>query len=125
MYGLKNARAAFHSTLAQALQDLGYQSHKADPDVWIHKAVHTDGHPYYEMLFIYADNMLALSHQAETAITKNTQFFTAKEGSMKPLEIYLVANILRIQTPDGCEVWATSLRTYVKNSIQVIEWLLK
>jgi hypothetical protein len=111
LYGLKSAGAAFRSSLAQALQDLGYQSTKADPDVWIHKAVHDDGHPYYEMLFVYVDDILALSHQSEAAITEITQFFTAKEGSMKPPEIYLGANISKLQTPDGREVWATSPRT--------------
>jgi hypothetical protein len=125
LYGLKSAGAAFRSSLAQALQDLGYQSTKADPDVWIRKAVRDDGHPYYEMLFVYVDDILALSHQSEAAITEITQFFTAKEGSMKPPEIYLGANISKIQTPDGREVWATSPRTYVKNSIQVVERLLE
>jgi hypothetical protein len=73
------------------------------------------------MLFVYVDDILALSHQSETAIKEITQFFTAKEGSMKPPEIYLGANISKIQTPDGREVWATSPRTYVKNPIQVVE----
>ena len=121
LYGLKSAGATFHSSLAQALQDLGYLSTKAIPDVWICKAVCDDGHPYYKMLFVYVDDILALSHQATAAITEITQFFTAKEGSMKPLEIYLGANISKIQTPDGREVWATSPCTYVKNSIQVVE----
>ena len=35
LYGLKSVGAAFRSSLAQALYDLGYQSTKADPDVWI------------------------------------------------------------------------------------------
>jgi hypothetical protein len=83
----------FCSSLAQALQDLGYQSTKADPDIWIHKAVCDDDHKYYEMLFVYVDDILALSHKAKAVIMEITQFFTAKEGSMKPPEIYLGANI--------------------------------
>ena len=125
LYGLKSAGTAFCSSLAQALQDLGYLSTKADLDVWICKAIHDDGHLYCEMLFVYVDDILALSHQAETVITKITQFFTVKEGSMKPPEIYLGANISKIQTLDGCKVWATSPHTYVKNSIQVVDPLLE
>jgi hypothetical protein len=34
-------------------------------------------------------------------------------------------NIAKIQLPDGCEVWSTSPWTYVKNSILVVERLLK
>jgi hypothetical protein len=50
-YGLKSAGAAFRSSLAP--QDLGYQSTKADPDVWLRKkAMKDDGFEYYEMLFV-------------------------------------------------------------------------
>jgi Reverse transcriptase (RNA-dependent DNA polymerase) len=64
LYRLKSAGAVFRVVLAQLLQDLGYTSLKANPDVWMCKAVTTDGHKYYEMLFVYVDNILALSHQA-------------------------------------------------------------
>ena len=124
LYGLKSASAAFRSSLAQTLLDLGYQSTKADPDVWIRQAVRPDGHQYYEMLFIYVDDILALSHQAEVCITEITKFFKAKEGSMKPPEIYLGANISQFQLPDGRMVWSTSPRTYIQNAIQVVERLL-
>ena len=33
LYGLNSASAAFWSSLAQTLLDLGYQSTKADPDI--------------------------------------------------------------------------------------------
>jgi predicted AlkP superfamily phosphohydrolase/phosphomutase len=35
LYGLKSAGAAFHSLLAQILQDIGYTPMKADPNVWL------------------------------------------------------------------------------------------
>jgi hypothetical protein len=45
---------------------------------------------------------------------------------VKPPEIYLGANISKIQLPDGCEVWTTcSPKAYVKkNSLLVVEQLL-
>ena len=125
LYGLKSAGAAFRSALAQLLRDLGYESTKADPDVWIRKAVRDDGHKYYEMLFVYVDDILALSHKAEEAIKEITAYFKAKEGSIKPPEIYLGANVSKMQLPDGREVWTTSPKTYVKNSILVVERLLE
>jgi hypothetical protein len=42
--------------------DVGYDSTKADLDVWIRKAVKDNGPQYYEMLFVYGDDILALSH---------------------------------------------------------------
>jgi hypothetical protein len=107
------------------LQDLGYKSLKADPDVWMHKAVKTNGHKYYEMLFMYVDDILALSHQATVSIQEITNFLKAKDGSIKPPKIYLGADVARIQLPNGHEVWSTSPCTYVKNSILVVEQLLE
>ena len=125
LYGLKSAGAAFRAALAQLLQDLGYKSSKADPDVWMREAVKANGHKYYEMLFVYVDDILALSHQATECIQEITNFFKAKDGSIKPPELYLGADVTKIQLPDGREVWSTSPRTYVKNSILVVERLLQ
>jgi hypothetical protein len=124
LYGLKSAGAAFCSSLAQILQDLGYQSTKADPDVWLHKATKDGGFEYYEMLFVYVDDILALSHRAMNAIEEITEFYKAKEGSIKPPVIYLGANISKMQLPDGREVWTASPIAYVKNSLLVVEQLL-
>ena len=77
------------------------------------------------MLFVYVDDILALSHQAEDVINEITTFFKAKDGSIRPPEIYLGANIAKMQLPDGREVWTTSPRTYVKYSILVVERLLE
>ena len=93
LYGLKSAGAAFRATLAQTLSDLGYKSTKADPDVWIREAVRDDGHEYYEMLFVYVDDILALSHKAKEAIEEITKFYKAKDNSIKPPEIYLGADV--------------------------------
>jgi hypothetical protein len=77
------------------------------------------------MLFVYVDDILALSHHVEERIKEITTFLKAKEGSIKPPEIYLGANVAKIQLPDGLEVWSTSPKTYVKNSIQAVERLLE
>jgi hypothetical protein len=62
LYGLKSAGASWRATLAQELRDLGFVSTTADPDVWIQAAVRDDGFEYYEMLLIYVDDILAVSH---------------------------------------------------------------
>jgi hypothetical protein len=100
LYRLKSAGAEFWSLLAQILQ-VGYESSRANPDVWMQKASRDDGHEYYEMLFANVDDILALSHPAEEAIKEITAFIKAKEGSIKPPDIYLGANISKMQLPDG------------------------
>jgi hypothetical protein len=89
------------------------------------KAVRNDGHKYYEMLFVYVDDILALSHKAEDTIKEITTFMKAKEGSIKPPDIYLGANVSKMQLPDGREVWTTSPKSYIKNSLIVVERLLE
>jgi hypothetical protein len=70
------------------------QPRRADLDVWICKAVKDNGHQYYEMLFVYVDVILALSHQAEDAIKEITASYKAKDGSIKPPDIYKGADII-------------------------------
>jgi hypothetical protein len=55
------------------------------------KVVKDNCHQYYEMLFVYIDNILALSHQAKDAIKEITVFYKAKESHWT--SIYLGANI--------------------------------
>ena len=52
-----------------------------------------------------------------------TAFYKTKEGSIKELDIYLGANIAKIQTPDGCEIWTSSPREYVRNAVKTVERL--
>ena len=68
LYGLKSSGTAFRAHLAETLYDLGYTPTKADPDVWIRPAVKPDGFKYYEMLLVYVDDVLSVSHDAEATM---------------------------------------------------------
>ena len=63
LYGLKSSSAAWRALFAMTLTDLGYTSTKADPDVWIREQVKPDGFEYYEMVLVYVDNIMVLSHE--------------------------------------------------------------
>ena len=68
LYGLKSAGASWHATLVQALREIGYVSTIADPDIWIQPAAHEDTYNYYEMLLVYVDDVLAISHEPKILI---------------------------------------------------------
>ena len=68
---------------------------------------------------------MSLSHKTAECIKEITDIYKAKDNSVKPPEIYLGTDISKLDLPGGKEVWATSPRSYVKNSIQVIESLLE
>jgi hypothetical protein len=107
------------------LADLGFESTKADPDVWIHPAECPDGFKYYEMLFVYVDENLAVSHKGKEVLEEIGTFYRFKEGSLKKPEIYLGANVSEFQLPDRQKAWLTSPRDYVKNAIKTVEDLLE
>ena len=72
LYGLNSAGSAWKAVLAEALVQLGFKLTRADPDVWIRAAVCLDGGNYYEIIFVYVYDILALSHKATEVITEIT-----------------------------------------------------
>ena len=48
--------------LAHNLRDLGYQSTRADPSIWINLITRPDGRGYYELVLIYVDDILHVHH---------------------------------------------------------------
>ena len=125
LYSLKSAGSSWRAELAPVLKDLDFIPTLVDPDVWIREAVCEDGFKYYEMLLVYVNNILAVSHKATDVIKYITALYRAKEGSIKPLGIYLGTNIIKVQMPDGREVWGSSSRDYVNNAVITVERLFE
>ena len=73
------------------------------------------------MLFVYVDNILAVLYKATDIIKETTEFYRAKEGTIKPPDIYLSANIMKVQMPDVHEVCDSSSRDYVKNAVITVD----
>jgi hypothetical protein len=76
------------------------------------------------MLLVYVDDVLAISHEPKVLIDAIGEYYKVKPGSDKEPDIYLGANVKKVQMPDGREVWATSPRDYVKNAIKTVKGLL-
>ena len=70
LYGLKSASAAFRAFLALKLDEIGFQSSSADPDVWMGPAVKFNGEDYYEWVLMYVNDIPAISMDP-TAILKS------------------------------------------------------
>jgi hypothetical protein len=85
---------------------------------------HDDGYKYYEMLLVYVDDVLVMSHEPKVLIYAIGEYYKVKPGSDKEPDIYLGANVEKVQMPDGREVWAMSPCNYVKNAIKTVEGLL-
>ena len=70
---------------------------------------------------MYIDDILAVSHKAADVIKEITAFYRAKEGSIKPPDVYLGVNIMKVKIPDSREVWGSSSREYVNNAVITVE----
>jgi hypothetical protein len=83
-----------------------------------------DEYKYYEMLLVYVDNVLAVSHELKVLIDAIGEYYKVKPGSDKEPYIYLGVNVKKVQMLDGREVWATSPHDYIMNAIKTVEGLL-
>jgi hypothetical protein len=76
------------------------------------------------MLLVYVDDVLAISHEPKVLIDAIGEYYKVKLGSDKEPDIYLGANVEKVQMLDGREVWAMSPCDYVKNAIKTVKGLL-
>jgi hypothetical protein len=125
LYGLKTSGAAWRALLASLLTDLGYESTRADPDVWICAAVKPDGFEYYEMLLVYVDDILVIAFDPKLTMDAIGKLYRLKEGSVGPPERYLGANIKRVQLPDGTMAWSIGADEYVNNALATVKATLE
>ena len=136
LYGLKSSGAAWREKFAMSLHDMGFTSTRSVPDVWIRRATHRGGYDYYEMIFVYVDDILVISDnpvEIMTAISKmyllrpvgtplsggtlNSNETTVDWG---PPDCYLGANI-RPYIMDGESLWSMTAKSYVKSAVSNLE----
>ena len=58
--GLKSSGTEFRAHLSDTLNDIGFLSTKADPDVWYRPAVKPNAFEYYEYILCYVNNILCI-----------------------------------------------------------------
>ena len=120
LYGLKSSGAAWRADLAATLRDMHFASTKADPDVWLRSAG-----THYEMVLVYVDDILVFAKEPKIIMADIGKLYELKPESVKEPDIYLGANIDRLQLPNGRSEWSMSSRTYIKNALKVVEVLLQ
>ena len=73
------------------------------------------------MISLYLDDILVVLHTATDVIKEIKAFYREQEGSINPPDIYLVADIMKVQIPDGYEVCCSSSRDYVKYAVITVK----
>lgn len=125
LYGLKSSGAAWRALFSSTLESLNYRRCDGDHDVYIRKAVKPCGTEYYEMLFVYVDDILHLSHHKTISENETMKaigrIYTLKDDSLKPPEVYLGANIGVIIDSTGTRMSYMSATDYIGGAIKTVE----
>ncbi len=126
LYGLRSAGFAWRSHCAKIMRtSLEFQQCRTDQDVWIRKAVKSSGESYSEYVFIYTDDVIAMSEQPNLILQDMNKHFLLKEGSIDMPTRYLGANISEyFAAGDAKPKWAIGSQDYVKEAVRVVKaWL--
>ena len=76
LYGGKTAGRNLRNHLRACMSHLGFESCKADPDVWMRPAVKADSSEYYEYVLLYVDDSLCISERAEHVLREEIGLLT-------------------------------------------------
>ena len=120
LYGLKSFRAF----LAEKLDNIGFKSSIADPDVWLRAPTKPTGEKYYEYMLIYVDDILSISHEARRPMNEIQASLKFKKNKVEEPEFYLGARLEKKRL-NGRDVWTMSSTDYVKAAIANVEDQLK
>ena len=120
LYGLKSSGAAFRAFLAERLDDIGFKSSVADPDMWMRPAMKGDGEEYYEYILCYVDDILCISHDPSRPMNDIRSSLKFKGDKFEEPEFYLGAN-LKKKRLNGKKVWTMLSFDYLQNALKNIE----
>lgn len=101
LYDTKSAGRDFRNHLRDCMTHMGYTSCKADLDLWIRKAKHTDDRDYYEYMLLYVDDCLCVSEDPEAALNQLNKYFPLEPGSVGTPKLYLGEKITQVTLPNG------------------------
>ncbi|KAG7370183.1 reverse transcriptase RNA-dependent DNA polymerase [Nitzschia inconspicua] len=126
LYGLKGSGASYRNHISNCMRHLGYESCKADPDLWMKPRTRLDdGFEYYSYVLIYVDDILVISHDALVDLKKIDYYFKMKEGSIGDPDIYLGSKIRKIRLPNQVDAWMLSPTKYIMESVKNVERYLE
>jgi hypothetical protein len=120
LYGLKSASASFRAHTAKKLDEMGFKSCIADPDVWMRPASKPDGEEYYEYILMYVDDILAISYSPMPTMEEIQRMIKFKNDAIEEPSNYLGAKLQRKEI-NGVTCWTITSTDYVKAAIENVE----
>ena len=125
LYGGKTAGRDFRNYLRECMAYLGFTSCKADPDVWMRKAIGKHGN-HWEYVLLYTDDALVVAENPNKILREEIgKYFKLKENSIGPPKIYLGGKVRKVRLENGNDAWGYSSSQYVQNAVNNVEEHLK
>ncbi|KAL7474915.1 hypothetical protein ACHAW6_000858 [Cyclotella cf. meneghiniana] len=88
--------------------------------VYRRRGVKPNGENNWELLLVYVDDCLAVSHDPELTMLK----IELKDDKFGTLESYLGAGIEKFTLPDGTEAWSMKSDKYCKAAVETVKAML-
>ena len=126
LYGGKSAGADYWRHVRKAMSEMGFESCKADPDVWLRPGTKPDGSEYWQYVLLYVDDIIAIMEEPEKFIrTELGARFNIKEKSIGKPSQYLGNKVSEVTLANGTTCWSFSSSQYVQNAVRNVEEYLK
>ena len=95
---------------------LGFESSRADPDVWMRESVQKDGlTKQFEYVLLYTDDCLVISDQEKSVLQNEIgEYFLLKESYIGAPSQYLGGNHQIVELENGQKCWAFGSQQYVE-----------
>ncbi len=101
------------------MQQMGYTSCKADPDLWL-KAVTRpeDNVRYYAYILCNVDDILCIHHDPMSVMGEINKYLPLKPSSVGDPDIYLGTKLKETRLPNGVMAWGLSPSKYVVQAVK-------
>ena len=107
------------------MEHMVYSSCLADPDLWMREAKLDNGTDYYEYILLYVDDCLVISQHPKESLHRLGKYFPLKPESIGPPKLYLGGKLSQLDLPNGVRTWTISASTYIQQSLNNLEGILK
>ena len=118
LYGGKASGRDFRNSLRSCMGHIGFESCKADPDVWMRPATKSDGTQIYEYVLLYTDDALVVSEFGEKILREELgKYFELKEESIGTPDIYLGGKVSKVTLENGVKAYSFGSSKYVQAAV--------
>lgn len=125
LYGLKSSGASWRQMFKDFIEaKLNFTPSKVDADMYYRRQTKPNGELYYELLLVYVDDVLAISHDPDAIMKKIGMRFEIKNDEFGPPKSYLGADVEQFQLPDGSKSWSLLSTSYVASAVETVRALL-